>query len=58
MVGSEEAVEQEVADEKSYSFSDVEEEYDLSDLYEDEPGTVTADAKVIDTSTGDENKGG
>ena len=51
-------VDQELRDENNYTFEGVhgEDDYDLEKYFDDEPGTVSVDAKVIEESVGEERK--
>ena len=52
-------VEQEIKDEQNYNFNGVldDDEYDLEEYFDDEPGAIAVEAKVIEASVGAEREG-
>ena len=58
-VGPESMVDQEIKDEENYNFRGVDDddEYDLNRYFDDEPGAVLVDAKIIEHSIGEDKDG-
>ena len=58
-VGPESMVDQEIQDEENYNFRGVDDddEYDLTRYFDDEPGAVLVDAKIIENSIGEDKDG-
>ena len=52
-------IDQEIQDEKNYNFQGVldDDEYDLEEHFDDEPGAIAVEAKVIEVSVGAERDG-
>ena len=58
-VGPASMVDQEIKDEENYNFRGVDDddEYDLKRYFDDEPGAVLVDAKIIENSIGEDKDG-
>ena len=58
-VGPPSMVDQEIKDEGNYNFQGVidDDEYDLEEFFDDEPGAIAVDTKMIDASQGAEKEG-